>query len=131
MADRCNHHVLVFNSDGELVNKIGWKGNGPGQMLFPNGVAITSDNKLVVSETENNRISVFSCVTGAFLCSFGEAGGDKGMFILPRHIGINRQGEVIIADEGNQRIQVFNLIDAESPYLDLRSTPNLYDQVPQ
>ena len=131
VADRCNHHVLVFNSDGELVNKIGWKGNGPGQMLFPNGVAITSDNKLVVSETENNRISVFSCVTGAFLCSFGEAGGDKGMFILPRHIGINRQGEVIIADEGNQRIQVFNLIDAESPYLDLRSTPNLYDQVPQ
>ena len=118
VADRCNHQVLVFNNDGELVKSIGTKGQGQGQLLFPNGVAITSNDLLLVTETENHRVSVFDSRSGSFLRSFGKAGEEEGMFIIPRHIATNRDGEVYITDEKNQRIQTFNVIE-DSSYIEI------------
>ena len=124
VADRCNHQVLVFNNDGELVHNIGHKGHGQGQLLFPNGVAITSNDLLLVTETENNRVSVFDSKTGNFIKSFGKTGEQEGMFINPRHIATNIHGEVYVADEKNQRIQTFNIFDQDPAYIDIKE--NMY-----
>ena len=115
VADRCNHQVLVFNNDGELVHSIGSKGQGEGELLFPNGVTITSTDLLLVTETENHRISVFYSKTGKYIKSFGKPGEDEGMFIIPRHITTNRHGEVYVTDEKNQRIQIFKYEVVQEP----------------
>ena len=119
VADRCNHQVLVFNNDGELVHSIGSKGQGLGELLFPNGVTITSTDLLLVTETENHRISVFDSKTGKYIKSFGKSGEEEGMFIIPRHVTTNRHGEVYVADEKNQRIQIFNVVQ-EPTYIDIK-----------
>ena len=112
VVDRCNHCVWVLEGDGSIHSKFGGKGHGPGDLYFPYGIAVEPLScSVIVTETGNNRISVFSS-TGEFLRSFGRRGAEPGMFDHPRHVCVNSRGELIVADEMNQRLQVFPLTAA-------------------
>jgi hypothetical protein len=55
-----NSRVVEFTKDGKFIKIIGGtKGNGPGQLQLPHGVAIDSKGRLFVSDSDNKRISVF------------------------------------------------------------------------
>jgi hypothetical protein len=55
-----NSRVVQFSKDGKFIKIIGGvKGNGPGQLQLPHGVAIDSKGRLLVSDSDNKRISVF------------------------------------------------------------------------
>jgi peptidylamidoglycolate lyase len=55
-----NSRVVQFTKDGKFVRIIGGvKGNAPGQLQLPHGVAIDSKGRVLVSDSDNKRISVF------------------------------------------------------------------------
>ena len=73
----------------------------------PQGVAITPDNFILVSD-ESHRIQKIS-MDGDLVASVGEKGSGRRQFNTPEGIAISPiTGQVYIADFGNHRIQVLN-----------------------
>jgi sugar lactone lactonase YvrE len=55
-----NSRVVQFSKEGKFIKIIGGtKGNGPGQLQLPHGVAIDSKGRLLVADSDNKRIAVF------------------------------------------------------------------------
>ena len=59
LADDRQHTIWVVESSGVVSHRIGREGAGPGELDRPLGVAI-SDEKVVVLDSGNNRVSIFS-----------------------------------------------------------------------
>jgi len=59
VADRRNNSVVVFNSEGKYLKSFGKKGQGPGDLSFPQNIFIWNDH-IVVYEAGNNRIQFFN-----------------------------------------------------------------------
>ncbi len=57
--DRDNGRVQVLRyRDGAHVRSIGSEGSGAGQLQYPYGVVIDGDGRIVVCDTDNNRVQV-------------------------------------------------------------------------
>ena len=55
-----NSRIVQFSKDGKFIKIIGGtKGNAPGQLQLPHGIAIDSKGRLLVADSDNKRISVF------------------------------------------------------------------------
>lgn len=54
------HRVLVFDEKGRFIRAFGRPGDKPGELSFPNGIAVDPAKKLVyVADSNNRRIQVF------------------------------------------------------------------------
>jgi tripartite motif-containing protein 71 len=72
----------------------------------PNGVAVDEEGHIIVADSRNDRVQVFSS-SGVFIKRFGGKGVGPGEFDRPSGICISPEGHVIVVDFGNDRIQVF------------------------
>jgi len=55
-----NARIVQFNSKGEFIRIIGGvEGSEPGQLALPHGVALDSRGRILVSDSDNQRVSVF------------------------------------------------------------------------
>jgi sugar lactone lactonase YvrE len=55
-----NARVVQFSSNGQFVRIIGGvKGSQPGQLQLPHGVALDSRGRILVNDSDNQRVSVF------------------------------------------------------------------------
>jgi len=55
-----NARVVQFSSNGQFVRIIGGiKGGQPGQLQVPHGVALDSRGRILVNDSDNQRVSVF------------------------------------------------------------------------
>ena len=55
-----NARVVHFSSSGRFVRVIGGvKGSQPGQLQLPHGVALDSKGRILVNDSDNQRVSVF------------------------------------------------------------------------
>jgi pyruvate/2-oxoglutarate dehydrogenase complex dihydrolipoamide acyltransferase (E2) component len=55
-----NARVVHFSRDGQFVRIIGGvKGSQPGQLQLPHGVALDSRGRILVNDSDNQRVSVF------------------------------------------------------------------------
>jgi tripartite motif-containing protein 71 len=114
VADTGNNRIQKFSSNGTFVTGWGKIGLANGSFNQPQGVAIipqrdgVSDN-ILVSESENNRIQVFSS-NGTFITKLGRHGVDDGHFKSPTQITLSslQSNNVLVSDTGNNRIQVFS-----------------------
>jgi len=55
-----NSRVHQFSPDGTLIRSWGEPGTGPGQFRLPHGIAISPDNRVFVTDRENDRIHIYS-----------------------------------------------------------------------
>ncbi len=101
------HTVYKLAPDGTLLGKFGTKGSAPGQLRSPYDVALRG-NRLYVTESNNQRISVFT-LAGQFLDTFGTRGDGDGQFEQPRGIDIDNHGRVYVVDGKLERVSVFQL----------------------
>ena len=55
-----NARVVHFSRDGQFVRIIGGvKGSQPGQLQLPHGVALDSRGRILINDSDNQRVSVF------------------------------------------------------------------------
>ena len=110
VVDKENDRIQVFTAAGQFMRKFGgsvWSyGSGNGELDWPIGISIDSDNVVYVTEDCNNRVSVFTC-EGKFLSSFGSMGSGPGQFNGPRGITVDKNGIVLVIDCLNNRLQSF------------------------
>jgi len=92
VADTLGHRLVKLRvSDGAELASIGAHGTGPGQMIFPQGVAVahapaelhgagTAGELVYICDTENDRLAVFraSTLELAFLIGGSAAGVNDG-----------------------------------------------------
>jgi DNA-binding beta-propeller fold protein YncE len=96
-TDVRNHQVVVMDYAGNVVVKFGQKGEKPGDLSYPNGVAVRS-GKVYVADSNNNRIEIFSS-KGVYLETW--QGFDKdgvGGLSNPRGIAFDSSGKLLVAN---------------------------------
>jgi len=79
---------------------------GLGRLEQPVGVAVSPRGELFVTDSGNQRISVFD-EQGTFLRAFGQAGDGPGELDRPMHLAFGPDGLLYVAEYINDRISVF------------------------
>jgi DNA-binding beta-propeller fold protein YncE len=92
--------------DEEFVADISRPGDGPGQLIWPAGLALDRQENVYVTDEWLNRVSIFD-KDGNFLRDWGTAGSDDGEFNGPSGIAIDPQDVLYIVDGRNHRVQKF------------------------
>ncbi|HEY0306201.1 MAG TPA: 6-bladed beta-propeller [Longimicrobiales bacterium] len=59
VLDGGNNRVLVFNPQGKFVRKFGKKGGGPGELMSPVGIAVTTTGEVAVTDLGRPAVSLF------------------------------------------------------------------------
>ena len=60
VAEYYNHRVSVFDKDGAFVSSFGSKGSSAGQFSYIEGIALSSDGNIYISDNGNRRIQVYT-----------------------------------------------------------------------
>jgi hypothetical protein len=76
-----NGRIVRFNAQGEFISQFGRPGkNGPGQFDLIHGVAIDRQNRIFVSDRDNDRIQIFT-ENGDFIEEWPDIKGPTGIYI--------------------------------------------------
>ena len=85
----------------------------------PYGIAVSSMDRIYVSDLTNNSIQIFNSIgqyVGQFGAEFGGIGGNKdGQLSSPAGIAIDSNDNIYVADSNNSRVQIFT---SDGTYLD-------------
>jgi DNA-binding beta-propeller fold protein YncE len=107
VADTHYHRILRYSPEGKLLESFGKEGRGPGEFLYPVGIALGPGGELYVSEFGgNDRIQVFD-PDRRVVRSFGRYGEGPGEFKRPQGVALGRD-RLYVADAANHRIQVLS-----------------------
>ncbi|MBL7082594.1 MAG: SUMF1/EgtB/PvdO family nonheme iron enzyme [Candidatus Aminicenantes bacterium] len=107
VADRYNHRVQKFASNGSYVTKWGSYGTGNSNFDEPWGIAVNNSSEYVyVADYYNHRVQKFTS-DGTYVSQWGNNGTANGQFNNPAGIAVDSSGYVYVADSGNNRIQKF------------------------
>jgi serine/threonine-protein kinase len=108
VADPVSGCIQVFQSDmGTWIRKLGSKGDAPGQMQLPCGLAVDRLNQIYCVDYGLSRVSVFS-KAGILIRTFGEKGTAPGQFNVPRAVAVDQNDKIYVLDSLNHRVQVFS-----------------------
>jgi sugar lactone lactonase YvrE len=106
VCDTHYHRLVWFDQNGGLIRTVGKRGEGPGDFIFPVGIAMDPAENLYVCEYGgHDRIQVFTR-DGRWLREFGSAGTGPGQFQRPSGLAWF-DGRVFVADAVNNRIHIF------------------------
>jgi DNA-binding beta-propeller fold protein YncE len=92
--------------DEEFVADISQPGDSLGQLIWPAGMALDSQENVYVTDEWLNRVSIFD-TDGHFLRAWGTAGSEDGAFNRPSGMAIDPQDVLYIVDSCNHRVQTF------------------------
>ena len=108
VADRNNHRIQKFTSDGAFVAQYGSFGSSNGQLNAPEGVAVDSAGNIYVAEYSNERVQKLNA-TGSHVGYIGSGPGTgDGQFQHPTGLALDGSGNLYVADDANNRVQKFN-----------------------
>jgi DNA-binding beta-propeller fold protein YncE len=113
VSDTWNHRVQRFDASGRFAGKWGRFSNQPvaggapvEEPVFfgPRGISDGFDDELVVADTGNKRLLVFS-PDGGLLHTLGSGGGAPDQWNEPVGIAPDVNGTLLVADTWNRRIK--------------------------
>jgi len=98
--------VGTVPGDEELVSEFSKPGDGPGELIWPAGMALDSQERLYIIDEWLNRVSSFDKEDN-FLSLWGKPGQGDGEFNCPSGLAIDQQDDLYIVDSRNHRVQKF------------------------
>jgi DNA-binding beta-propeller fold protein YncE len=102
VADTGNDRVAIYEVTGAQAKLVGeLKG-----LSGPEGVAVTPDGRVIVSNTRGATLAVFRA--GKLERTVGGRGSRDGEFSNPHDVEAAADGSVYVVDSGNDRVQVFD-----------------------
>jgi YVTN family beta-propeller protein len=117
VADRGNHRIQAFHSDGGFVSSYGSLGDGPGLFNDPAGLDVDRSGRILVADSGNDRLQVLS-FNGT---SFGYLHSISADLEAP--IGVDAYGDsrILVADTGHHKVKV---LDGDGNILVEHTAPN-------
>lgn len=121
VADRNNHRVQLFDKNGNflasrgrsyqqlLEDPFGGGSSGLGQFSSPGDVATTAGGYVVVADSGNHRIQVFTGYLNILVSFFGSEGSNPGQFRWPSAVAVDSADRILVGDAGNNRVQIFDM----------------------
>jgi len=111
-VEEMGDHAL--DRDARIKLSIGTKHPGDAGGMFESPSGLVFDHHrglLLISDTNNHRLQVFSCDDGgSFVSKFGEEGDQPGQFKNPGGLAIDHDHDrILIVDSGNYRAQSWSL----------------------
>jgi surface protein len=103
-------YVWVFNYLNDNVQgvlSIGSSGSADGLFSQPGAIALDNSKNIVVADTGNKRIQMFT-ITGTHIRSFGSNGTGNGQFMFPSGVAVNSDNNIIVSDSTNHNVQIFS-----------------------
>lgn len=104
VADACNHRILRFTLDGQLLTQFGQMGTEPGQLRYPYDLDIR-DGILLICEYGNSRLQWFD-KSGKSLGVWGQPGRAIGELYSPWGAAYGFDDVVYALDSQNNRVQI-------------------------
>ncbi|MEK6948297.1 MAG: 6-bladed beta-propeller [Nanoarchaeota archaeon] len=107
---RNNRPILIvkkIDSNGNLLSEFGYSGINNGQLSWPSGIDIDSNNFIYIADSGNSRVQKFSS-NNDFITQWGSEGSRNGQFNQIFDITIDSANNVYVADSLNYRIQKFD-----------------------
>ncbi len=110
VSERC-HRITVFAwCDGTVTAQFGTRGSGPGQLWQPTGLRLLPDGvKLVVADTRNDRLCVFS-LTGEFVAAVGSK--EQGLHHPFALLECDSDGSFIVANSSGDTVAKMSAVGA-------------------
>jgi len=109
VCDFNNHRLQMFDREGRFIRTIGSGGWEEGCFNKPEGVAFDHlHQRLIVCDTFNNRIQIFTANDWNLFCTFGSLGDGDGQFTRPEGVAVDQDGRIFVSDTLNDRIQIFD-----------------------
>jgi DNA-binding beta-propeller fold protein YncE len=102
------HRIAVLNGKGELIKRIGSRGNAPGEFNYPTHIWIDVKGNIYINDAMNFRIQVLN-PEGTVISVFGEAGDASGYLARPKGIASDSFGNVYVVDALFHVVQVFDI----------------------
>jgi DNA-binding beta-propeller fold protein YncE len=92
----------------QLERVVGTYGSGPGQLAYPEGLAVDDLGRLFIADTGNNRVERFD-QAGVFLGEFGGFGFGDGQFDKPRDLFVSGGLNLFVLDGENNRVTRYDV----------------------
>jgi len=105
IVDHSNKCVIVLDCNMTLLSVIG-EGSGDSRLVDPNGVAVSKDGIIAVSDWGSHQVKKYS-LQGKLLSVIGGSGCKNGQFIAPCGLVFSNDKLLYVVDSSNHRIQVF------------------------
>ena len=99
--------VQEFDSQGHYLRQFGVKGQGEGQIEYPQAIKVDSTGNTYVADNSKRIILKFDS-SGKFLLSWGKYGQGIAEFESPGSLAIDKEGNVYVADNAVSRVQKFD-----------------------
>ena len=97
-----NHALFQFRKkDFKLLNRAGTRGTQEGKRLYPRGLCIDTNGDVMVADTDNNRISVFSKQLKFKTCL------GRGHLQLPQDVKLS-DDRIVVLDNGTKCVHFFS-----------------------
>lgn len=90
----------------EFLGTFSRYGDGDGELIWPVGIALDSEENIYVADEWMNRISIFTN-SGQFMRNWGTSGSGYGELNRPSGIAIDHNDDTYVVDGMNHRVQKF------------------------
>lgn len=108
VVDTLSANILRYEiGSHRLKGMFGGNGTEEGKFHYPTNISVARDGTILVSDSLNFRVQVFS-PEGKFLRSFGRAGDGPGYFSRPRGVAADSDGNIYAVDGLFDNVQVFD-----------------------
>jgi DNA-binding beta-propeller fold protein YncE len=107
VADSVRHQIVVFDTAGKELFRIGSRGVNPGQFNSPTDLWIDRQGRLLVTDPLNFRVQILTG-EGRYLGGFGIAGERAGEIAKPKGVAMDSDGHVYLADALLDAVQIFD-----------------------
>ena len=99
VSDYEGNCIKVFREQGDFLYQFGREGTGDGEFDCPAGLAVDKSDRLVVCDSNNNRIQLFQ-LDGTFCCKFGWGPSFYG----PASVAVLSDGEIAVTLCGGHNV---------------------------
>lgn len=127
---------VIIGQDNDTKKK---QGHDADELKRPMGVAVSADGVLAIADTGNHRVLIFDAEPAGFgptanrvvgQSDFGDkkkATSDVG-FNTPTDVAFLADGTLVVTDAKNNRVCLFDVLEADTPMLDVIGQVGLFDK---
>nr|XP_014349300.1 PREDICTED: tripartite motif-containing protein 2 [Latimeria chalumnae] len=93
--------------EDDLIFKVGTKGRNKGEFTNLQGVAASSNGKILIADSNNQCVQIFTN-EGQVKSRFGVRGRSPGQLQRPTGVAVHPNGDIIVADYDNKWVSIFS-----------------------